>query len=93
MPPSHYSVKTIFLVPFQAFPVVIPLCMSLCKSRGEQNFRKASFSITAICIFDFAQLLPTRLHQNFALTFVNALLTLLASTVERVGTIKRADPN
>jgi hypothetical protein len=27
------------------------------------------------------------MHQNFALTFVNALLTLLSSTVERVGTI------
>ena len=27
------------------------------------------------------------MHQKFALTFMNALLRLLASTVERVGTI------
>ena len=48
--------------------------------------------MTTICIFNYAQVWFDSLHQNFALTFMNALLTLLASTVERVGTIKRADP-
>ena len=40
--------------------------------------------MTTICIFDYAQVPYILLHQNFALTFMNALLTLLASTVERV---------
>jgi hypothetical protein len=53
----------------------------------EQKSAKLRVSITTICIFDNSQLSHSRLHQKFALTFFVTLVTLLASTVERVGTI------
>jgi hypothetical protein len=38
--------------------------------------------------FRYAQQLIEALHQKFALTFMNPVLRLLASTVERVGELK-----
>jgi hypothetical protein len=40
------------------------------------------------CNFRYAQQFTVALHQKFALTFMNPVLRLLASTVERVGELK-----
>jgi hypothetical protein len=68
------------------------LCNLLCKSELNWIHLGVTFDSTTICIFRYAQLCRKLMHQNFALTFVNALLTLLASTVERVGTIILSRP-
>jgi hypothetical protein len=87
MPRSDACVKTINLIPFSALPIAASLCNPVCKT--GINYARLWINIDGaiICNSAFTQLCSKLLHQNFALTFMNALLTLLTSTVERVGTI------
>jgi len=61
---------------------------SLCKTRLIQDRILVSSDNTVGCSFRYAQQFTEVLHQKFALTFMNALLRLLPSTVERVGELK-----
>ena len=64
------------------------LCKFLCKMWIIRRRILVSSDNTMGCNFRFAQSLTEVLHQKFALTFMNPVLRLLASTVERVGELK-----
>jgi hypothetical protein len=70
------------------FAVFAALC-NLCVKQGRFKARiLVSSDNTMGCNFCFAQHSIGALHQKFALTFMNPVLRLLASTVERVGELK-----
>jgi hypothetical protein len=73
---------------YQAFVIFVALCIPLCKTRPIQGHILVSSDNTMGCNFRYAQHSIEVLHQKFALTFMNPVLRLLASTVERVGELK-----
>jgi hypothetical protein len=70
----------------------MPLCKFLCKMWKIELCLLVSISPAIGCTIRYAQDCVYSLHQKFALTFSEALLRLLPSTVERVGKIKLASP-
>jgi hypothetical protein len=77
---------------FELLPIFAALCNLLCKSGKAYDRVFVSSDNTRGCNLSYAQQFVKVLHQKFALTFMNALLRLLPSTVERVGEIKFAGP-
>src|ERR1035438_8960372 len=77
----------------QIFLVQGALCKLLCKSHLNCNCKLLKDQSATSCIVRFSQRCMRALHQLFALTFLNALLRLVASTVERVSEINLADPD
>jgi hypothetical protein len=75
------------------FCLILVMCKILCKSSASSKAKFLTADSTTSCLFLFSQLPGSALHQLFALTFMNALLRLLSSTVERVSEIKFAGPN
>ena len=84
---DEYLVRDDYL-DFQAFAFFAALCNLLCKMCIIRRRILVSSDNTMGCNFRFAQPLTEGLHQKFALTFMNPMLRLLASTVERVGELK-----
>ena len=71
-----------------AFLIFAALCNLLCKMRIISNRILVSSDNTMGCNLSYAQQFIEAVHQKFALTFMNPVLRLLASTVERVGELK-----
>ena len=84
---DDYVVRDDYL-DFRVFSILAALCNVLCKTRTTCNRILVSSNNTMGCNLSYAQQFMKVLHQKFALTFMNPVLRLLASTVERVGEIK-----
>ena len=71
------AVKTIIWFPFSVLRSLWEVVQAFVQNAGIiESLLRVSFSLQPFAFFDFAQLRRMRLHQNFALTFMNALLTL-----------------
>src|ERR1700733_5305693 len=85
---SRFSVKIIIRFAFNSFAHRPRTVHLMCKKRTYSILLWITHRHSTISISGYAQLGKELLHQNFALTFLNSLLRLFASTVERAGTIK-----